>query len=350
MLYKYLLKWFKKENIKEIYVGKLRFKNYLNPFQQILLEILIKNKRITFEKNYGYEYYKENDFIILKYKGSEEADVSLNDKGLIPNLNLPKYPLFIIDLKFYNKHTEKAKNRLEKQLLHSLINIRSYLWDKHLVLTSINKGLKEKLNKMFGVNKVVFYDKDTLNYLIENEIGKVIVLDPYAKEELTEKEIKKYEAFLIGGIVDLGIEWKGATEELYKNIDAEFRKITFYGDTRGVPDRINRIISILLKVRYENKSLTEAIKEEQTRRDILQRLSVELPKRWIRLHAKNGKFLLISKKDLEELNEMFGRDISEYLKIFNVKVVEDLSFLNKCRKIYKYGRYIYIYDGEFDRC
>ncbi len=346
MLYKLLLNWFKKENIRKIYVGKLKFKNYLNPFQQILLEILIKDKRISFEKNEGYVYYSEENVSILKYKGSEISDASLSREGVFPDIELPEFPKFIIDLAFYEKHTEKAKKRLKKQLLYSLLTIRQYLWDRHLVLTSINDKIKEELNKRFGPNKVIYYYKNALEFLKENKVEYAIVLDPYAKEELTEKEIKEAQAFLIGGIVDLGYEWKGATEELYKGVNAEFRKITFYGDIRGVPDRINKIISIILKVRYLDRKIEEAIIEEQTRRDILQRLSVELPKRWIRLHARNGKFLLITKEDLEELNNMFKRDISEYLKIFNVKVVENTDFLKECKVIEKYGRKIYIYNKE----
>jgi len=43
-----------------------------------------------------------------------------------------------------------------------------------------------------------------------------------------------------------------------------------------------------------------------------------LPKRWVKL---DNKFVL-PKKEYEELNKMFGRDIKPYLKVFKVEVIE----------------------------
>ena len=299
-----MLEWLKEHNIYFLHLNRRKLRSYLNPFQSVLLEILLNDYRIDFKKEGGIPLYKEGEFYLLNRKGPYYSDAILSKQGVKPELNLPKYPLFIIDLRYYNRHTEKEKRRIIKEILASLIEVRKYLWDRHLALVA-NRELFNFISHKLGNNKIL-----RLDYPLNG-----IALDPNADEILTEKDIKENNIFLIGGIVDLG-QNRPWTKELFKEFPR--KRIEFYGKTKGVPDRFNRIISILLKVKFENKTIEEAIKENLTRKDILERLSIELPKRWVKL---DNKFVL-PKKEYEELNKMFGRDIKPYLKVFKVEVIE----------------------------
>jgi len=268
--------------------------------QSLAVNILLEKGKIIEFEGKGKKVIEENGIKICTKGNEEKVDCAFAKEGKVivskEDLieKIEKYPIFIIDLSFWNLHTEKEKKRLRKQVELSLNVIRDYLWDKNLIL----------INSPFPVGKCEIKDKEFLKNLDD-----AVILDPNAEKGLTEDEIKKFKYFLIGGIVDLGRKWEG-TKDLFKDLDYEKRKITLKGHIYGVPERINKIISIILKVRFKNMNLIDAIKSEQSKKDILQRLSIELPKMWTNKKVKEEdlrKLLEILNIDFETLKEYAKR-------------------------------------------
>jgi len=86
-----------------------------------------------------------------------------------------------------------------------------------------------------------------------------------------------------GGIVDKTGNKKGAIprmgERLQENgIKVKRRRISLRGDIVGVPDRINLILEILLKMIFEDKKMEEAILEVQPYKDARWRLRKRIAK------------------------------------------------------------------------
>lgn len=177
------------------------------------------------------------------------------------------FPFVAIDCRNYDFHGEKEKKSLRLQIEQTLGVIRNYMWDEKLIVTGQD----------FGVGR--FYGK-LEDFLNEKNIEKVILLDPYAEEEFRKERAKCY---VFGGIVDRGQERVGATSEIGKEIekagfDVDSRKILLRGDKVGVPDRINHIVEIVLKVVLDGKEIEEAIREVQPPLVARWRLRKELPR------------------------------------------------------------------------
>jgi len=93
--------------------------------------------------------------------------------------------------------------------------------------------------------------------------------------------VKATETFIIGGISDSEVVRRGETYELYRLIKlGEYGvprvRITLRGVLTGVPERINKIVSILLMVRFSGYSIDDAIIANQSKADKLVRLNREL--------------------------------------------------------------------------
>ncbi len=236
---------------------------------------------------------------------------------------LPEWPYFIIDLYHWNRHTQKEKGKICLQITQSYGLLRDYFTGSELAVT----WASEEFRRMFHgpLNRITVYGGSTAEFLKERGIDEVVLLDPWADEVLSEKDFH-VRAFVIGGIVDTGGEKKLTPrigEELEKaGINVRRRKITLRGDIVGVPDRINRIMGIILKMMVEGKSMDEAVYEMQEPLHARWRLRKELPKRAIRYRVDGRDYRVVEK----ELFEYYSNWLKIRWEDF-VKVLRELDLI-----------------------
>ncbi|ARM76050.1 tRNA (adenine(9)-N1)-methyltransferase Trm10 [Acidianus manzaensis] len=256
-----LANFLKERNIKEVYVRKLKKKPFL---QRLAVNILLNDLKLIEKENYGKEISDELNIKLYSGKGNYRTKYEISNLGEEITLDYPKYPVFIIDLSLWNRHLDEDKNKLLIQLGCSLNTIRNYLWDYNLVINN------------FPEKGSLFNFKNKIRYNVEPSSENTIVLNPYGEIEANEDLIRKTKYFIIGGIVDRS-GWKNATTELSRIAKYDSFpqvKITLRGSVIGVPDRINKIIEIILKV-ISGKKLEDAILETQSNADKFSRLIME---------------------------------------------------------------------------
>ncbi len=262
-------------------------------FQSLAVEMLVRNLYINSFVSEGLKDVFEDRYRGRKYRillGSDgltadsclmprrEGD-SLSWKELQELLPEPPFPLFVIDISLKYIHTEEELERLRLQIAVSLSAVREYLWDRHLAITSSDQETMRWLNDYLGKNKAIITDSKPNEVLWSLGADMVIILRPDAQESLTPDDVMKADAFLIGGVVDL-MPRRGLSRILDNLVPWGIpRRITLRGSIIGVPERINRVIEILLKARYLYKgNIEKAVISSMSRRDILNRAFVEIMK------------------------------------------------------------------------
>jgi len=230
--------------------------------------------------------YKGRKFRILLGRDSMSADSLLSSshsqnalswKELLDLLPEPPFPLFVIDVSLKYIHTEEELEKLRLQIAVSLSTIREYLWDRHLAITSADPETSRWLSEYLGRNKTIITDSKPNEVLWSLGADMVVILRPDAPENLTPDDIMKADAFLIGGVVDL-MPRRGLSRILDNLVPWGIpRRIALRGSVIGVPERINRIVEILLKARYLYKgNLEKAIVTSMSKRDVMNRVFVEI--------------------------------------------------------------------------
>lgn len=272
------------EFCKEITVR--RFKLEKNLAQKILVKYFLDKKKLYLDEG---EVVYEN-FIKVKYNPNANKILEIEKEKILEELKKEKF--FLIDLSFFSYHTEKGKKSLLIQIRESLNEIREFLFDTNLILINF----PEEFKNFLGKNMCKFYKRDEFDFSNFN----AIVLDPYGEEVLGEKDLEKYNLFLIGGIVDVGQRWYYATKYLFEDLNIKRKRIELKGSIRGVPDRINLIIRILLESYYNKIPLEKAILKNQTKKEIFERLSLELKK----------------KSSFEEIKEVINVEHPSFREIF----------------------------------
>jgi Uncharacterized conserved protein len=252
------------ETLKISIMKKLFKTGYL---QSIAINMLLYDYGISKKRDYGKVTSVEEKIKILKGRGEEITDYVLLKNGeiKIPSDIIPKSPQFIIDLGNIDLLQDEEKTSLEQQIQVSIKTIREYLFDYNLKLAHTPDSFK-----LEGRNKI-----EILNHIPKDN---AIVLNPYGDTIANEEIIRNTKFFIIGGIVDKGRRLKNATYELsrkYGYDELPQVKISLRNSTVGVPDRINSIIEILLKV-IVGYNLEEAIISTQSNADKVSRLIREL--------------------------------------------------------------------------
>lgn len=247
------------------------------------------------------------------------------------------FPYIVIDCYFYDQHTEKEKKKLALQIQQSLGVIRDFMWDERLIVTY----------KDFGVG--VFYPS-TEEFLIDVGIDEVILLDPNGDEVFTGQKAKCY---VIGGIVDKVGNKKGWTskigERLRRNgIDVKSLRIELRGDVIGVPDRLNTIVEILLRVILDGEDVEDAIRAVQPPLVAKWRLRKELPRRTVRIDVKGKPFRVVRKSEIKNFNwlNIRSKDFYEVCSELGYIVLDD-EFFEYLIRASKYDdvKNKYIFDG-----
>ncbi|ASJ10687.1 tRNA (guanine-N2)-dimethyltransferase [Thermococcus sp. P6] len=324
----------KEKGISSFGVLSKRFRGSKNPLQEVALEI-INGKGAIFrlpEKTAHAWDLKGNRvggscYAYAPMCMGEKFEMVLSPEEL--RSKLPEWPFFIIDLSLWDRHTSREKGKLCLQIIQSYGLLKDHFTGRELTVAPAG----EEFRRMFRgpLDRITTYEGPVAGFLKEKGIGEVVLLDPWADEVLTGEDFE-VGAFVVGGIVDTSGKKRGTTPEIGRELEGagikvRRRKIVLKGDVIGVPDRINRIIGILLGMMVDGMSMDEAVYEFQEPRHARWRLRKELPKRAIRYRI-NGKTYRVVEKELFE-------SYSNWLKIRwedFVKVLRELDLIALERK------------------
>jgi len=282
-------------------IRRLKEKYKTNTAQRVLVNYLLDKEKIFSDE--GKVIYEN----IIKVKLNKNAKDEIKIEKEIFFDKLKREKKFLIDLSLFNLHSKKGKSSLKIQISYALSVIRDFLFDTNLILVGdmdysfLGKNMTLKYKKIEDVNV---------------ETYKAIVLDPEGDLLFNEKMLRDYELFLIGGIVDVGLEWRGGTSYLFKDLDLPRARIELNGSIKGVPDRLNILIKILLESYYLNIPLRNSIVRNQRKKDILNRIWYEIKK-----YSKNK---MIKEEYIEEIlkNVNITRDkLIEFLEKNNFRIV-----------------------------
>lgn len=238
--------------------------NYYLP--QCIAVNLLLGKYVLCLGGFGYRVItgiNELEVLALSLTGTIPCDVYLTKPedclvSLDFPINAPEKPHFIIDLSLWSDHTDSEKNELIEQVLASINTVRRYLWDPNLELTSVNDEFLDKFNKFargFRHGVVIRRDLSIIR-------GNAVMLDPEGDCVLNEELIRNVHTFIIGGgIVDKERRIKGETARLYRllGLSVPRCRIELRGSIIGVPDRINKVIEIILTTLFETGNVEAAI-------------------------------------------------------------------------------------------
>ena len=201
-----------------------------------------------------------------------------------------EFPYVVIDCSFFDLHSEREKKSLFVQIRETLNVVRKFMWDGRLIVTY-----------KCGVGK---YYPSVTDFVKENNLKKIILLDPNAEGIF---DGKKVDCYIIGGIVDKSGNKKGLTTKIgeilqREGIKFESKKIVLKGDISGVPDRLNAITEIVLRVVLDGEEIEDAIRKVQSPIFARRRLAKELPKLAIRVSVKSKTFRLVCKDDFKKFD------------------------------------------------
>ena len=256
------------ESVATLLIDNKRF--FKDPFQETAVHILVKGSGIEERGIHSRPWFvgisPYGTPITYNLRGGDNLSEALHTRDgrlikapdLLPLVDTK--PIIAIDLRFAKLHLEAELRRLKLQVAMSLSVVREYLWDRNLALLAKPKGLE-----LYVSDKVLEF-KDEEEMIEREGLDVVILMDPNAEEELREEEVYKADAFVFGGIVDRVIPRKGLTSKI-PCPSCLRRKVTLRGSIVGVPFLIHKLIEILMKVRYDGKSLEEAIISSMSVRD-----------------------------------------------------------------------------------
>ncbi len=251
------------------------------------------------------------------------------------------YPYIIIDLMHWEKHTPREKKKVAFQVSRCYGTLRDYLIGDIYAITWANQEFKSILKGM-PAEKAMLFEGSTVEFLKEKGIDEALILDPNGEKELSEEDFG-FKALILGGIVDMGGNKRGTTSQIARaleegGIKVRRRKIALRGDVVGVPDRINMILEIVLKMLTEGKNMEKAILEVQAPLQARWRLRKEIPKHKIRYLINGKKYLVVERELYDELKEWLNirwEDFVQVLRELNF-VALDRRRINHLNKISSY--------------
>ncbi len=230
-------------------------------------------------------------------------------------LHVPPY--IIIDLTLYELHREGERGELFKQLVLLIDAVRSFLTELNVVLFNAPKVVVDKLFREFNSRITAIESGPNMDAKCRD----LIVLDPYAEETLREDEVLNADCFVLGGIVDDKTPRPYATTLLratnWRN--SKSRKVELWGSKVGVPNRINKIVELILRVRFEDTDLEHAVLESMSKRDKLVRAHREA----YAVYSSRG---VLPRSFVERLAKMLSLSVDEiiyYLATRGIKVEEE---------------------------
>ncbi len=189
----------------------------------------------------------------------------------------PEKPRVVVDLSLWHEHTPGEKHELVEQILAALNVVRGVLWDGVLWVTNAPAEFLQLLDLHA---RGLVHGMKIVGGL--PPLSSPVVLDPEGDCLFTEEVAYSHDEFIVGGIVDKERTAKSGTKRLAQLIGVERRcRIELRGSRVGVPDRINKIVEIVLST-LSGVPLEEAILAAQAKRDRVYRLMWEIQKRAVR--------------------------------------------------------------------
>ena len=261
----------KNRGITSLYIGR-----EIPDLQYLAVKMLVKGYGIVEERREG-EVVKEVEGVkLLKRVGSEKSDCVFKKGGKNVITNPPEYPKIVIDMGLFNELTEDEKRKTLLQVNMTLGTIRRFWWDGNLVIVG-----DLKVGKAVNVQS---FKTD----------AKAIVLDPQGEIDADEKLIRDTDVFIIGGIVDKGRRLKDATRRLaeMRGYDYPRVRIKLRDTIVGVPDEINKIAEIVLRVK-EGESLEDAIISTMSKSDKVSRLLYDTHRFGLQVLEEEARWLKV---------------------------------------------------------
>ena len=312
-----LIKLLTERGIKGIKVSKYYYVKYLrksrNPYQRIAIDLLLGKYSLCLGDYSGRVVY-DDEVKIICGAGDVDAQAYLSKEECVEVIDIreelkryiPQYPIFIIDVLKWFEHTEGEKNEMIEQILTSLALIRNYLWDGNLAITSVNDEFLRYLSKYArGMRHSMILSTKTTPEFIKSlgvHPDEVIFLDPEGNYVLSLNDLRKAKVFVIGGIVDKERIDVHGSYKLYvmsglNELGVRRFRIELKGSVRGVPDRINKIIEILLCSIFRNEDIDRCIINSMTKADKVLRVMAELVRnaKRIRIGGKTKLVIELSK-------------------------------------------------------
>jgi len=289
-------------------VYRLGFKPFYEPrklenlgFQYVAVEMLVNEHNIVYDPAYRGKVVKEDNykgaiFKLLVRDGDMKSDATISHKSSTTKaiatwrevaelLPTPPLPLFVIDISPISQEIADIAS-IRVQIEESIDKIRECLWDPHLAITSADKSMAEWIQSVAGKNKIIITSSKPSELLWSMDADRVTIIRQDAPHPLTPNDVLSSDAFLISGVQD-SIS-KPGVGRFYDNLVpwGVPRRAELRGSIVGVPDRINKMIEIILKARYKyGGDIEKAIATSMTRKDVMTRLYSEILKR----AEKSGK-------------------------------------------------------------
>lgn len=264
-------------------------------FQYVAVEMLINEYNIIPDPTFTGRIIREDEYRGVKFKlllrdGNLKCDAVVSHRTqasksivswreILELLPTPPLPLFVIDLSIPLAQGVIDIASVKVQIEESVERIREYLWDPHLAITSADKSLSEWIHSVAGKNKIIITPSKPSELLWSMDADKVIIIRQDAPHPLTPNDVISSDAFLIGGVQD-SIARPGVGRMFDNLVPWGIpRRLELRGSIVGVPDRINKIIEIVLRARYRyGGDVEKAITASMTRKDALTRLYSEILK------------------------------------------------------------------------
>jgi len=248
---------------------------------------------------------------------------------------LPEWPKIVIDLSFWDRHTPKEKKKLCLQITQAYGLVKNRFTGRELVVTNVGEEFKRLF---YGpLKKLTIYRGPTWEYLKKEGIERIVLLDPWAERDLSEKDLRE-KAFVIGGIVDMGGSKRKTTPKIgealeVNDIQVLRRRISLRGNVVGVPDRINRIVGIILDM-MKGLDMERAVYINQEPLHARWRLRVELPKCVIMYRIDGRDYRVLRRKVYEEYSKWLKirwKDFVKVLREIDIVALDDkrIQKLNK---------------------
>lgn len=294
-------------DIREIAMSK-------DPIKAMALEIangrafVVRNSDLDFSFTLNGEIVKMPPQAIVSRKGEIIFGKEIFEEG--------NFPFIAVDCRFYDLHSEKEKKKLKLQIEQTLGVIRNFMWDSRLVISG----------KDFGIGT---YCERLEEFLKNKGIREVVLLDPKGDELFHDSKAMCY---VIGGIVDKGenrdLTWLIGEKLEKAGIKCRRQRIELRGDIIGVPDRINHIAEIVLKVVLDGLEVERAVREVQPRVVAKWRLRKELPKKSVRLRIKDKTVRVVSKSAFDEFEwlNLKRRDFYDVCREQRIFIVSERTF------------------------
>jgi tRNA (adenine9-N1/guanine9-N1)-methyltransferase len=273
-------------------------------------------------------------------RGGEACDLVLSRSCSEPIMvpEPPRYPLIVIDLSLWGMHRESEKRELVEQILASLNVVRRFLWDQNLVISNPNQEFTHMLQTMASGlrHRMILAEK------IPVLGGSTVLLDPQGDHVLNDEDVLRNNVFILGGIVDKEIKRRGATTRLHEllglgKLGVPRYRVELRGSRVGVPDRLNKLVEIILLARFVS-GLEDAIMMTQSRRDRVNRLVREIQRNSTRV---DGGFV-VTREDLLRINWLgAGEDeVAAALRRTHATVANEGECLNQEGPCGNYGQAI----------